>query len=537
MQLLQDTFIIENLQVLSESKNDTKMRVKGVFGRCNEKNNNGRVYPTAVLESQLAKVQPLISERRLCGELDHPSNETVKLANASHLITKLEMKGNELIGEAEILNTPAGLTAQALIKGGVKIGISSRGMGTLSEDAQGNKIVNEDYRLVTFDLVADPSTRGAYPALSESTESRFVRETTGKLQKERNFLTMLEEKMNHAYEPFLQEAKRKLDPVGQEDADIDNDGVPNTKSDKYLRNRRRARGRAIANKRGMSEWTRVADVLAYGLFEEEEEESSRATTLTQGDDKKEVVKRRKVTVAASGDDRKGAREAADKSTGGRKNYGGAAGTDRKEGAVKGYLKSRIRSGEIRRSERELSRAKADDKVRQAKSDAKVDKIKGKAAAKQAKAEAKAKVQKAKAKAKAKAQKAKAKAKANDPVRQAKAEAKAAKIRAKGEARVKKNKAKAATKEQLRKTKAAGNLEREKLKQTGKTGEAKKRLDRYGATTLGGIAKRKAFGAIKDAKKKFDSARRNRAERKEAKKGGPSVMSRAKTTIRKALIGR
>lgn len=192
MQLLQDTFIIENLQVLSEGKGDNKMRVKGVFGRCNEKNNNGRIYPTAVLEHQLKKVQPMISERRLCGELDHPQNDTVKLSNASHLITKLEMKGDELIGEAELLNTPAGLTAQALVKGGVKIGISSRGMGTLSEDHNGNKIVNEDFRLVTFDLVADPSTRGAYPALSESTESRFVRDTVGKLEKERNFLTILE---------------------------------------------------------------------------------------------------------------------------------------------------------------------------------------------------------------------------------------------------------------------------------------------------------------------------------------------------------
>ena len=114
-QLIQDVFIIENLQVLTEGKNNDTMKVKGVFGRCNEKNNNGRVYPTKVLESQLVKVQPMIDERRLCGELDHPQNDTVKLSNASHLITKLEMKGDELIGEAEILKTPAGLTAKALI--------------------------------------------------------------------------------------------------------------------------------------------------------------------------------------------------------------------------------------------------------------------------------------------------------------------------------------------------------------------------------------------------------------------------------------
>ena len=208
MQLLQDVFIVENLQVLTEGKSNDTMRIRGVFGRCNEKNNNGRIYPTTVLEGQLKKVQPLISERRLCGELDHPQNDTVKLSNASHLITKLEMKGNELIGEAEILRTPAGLTAKALIEGGVKIGISSRGMGTLSEDAQGNKIVNEDFRLVTFDLVADPSTRGAFPGLSESTESRFVRESQDKLSKESNLVTLLESKIREAYKPVMKGKKK-----------------------------------------------------------------------------------------------------------------------------------------------------------------------------------------------------------------------------------------------------------------------------------------------------------------------------------------
>lgn len=216
MQLLQDVFIVENLQILTEGKNKGPMKIRGVFGRCNEKNNNGRIYPTVVLESQLKKVQPLISERRLCGELDHPQNDTVKLSNASHLITKLEMKGNELIGEAEVLSTPAGLTAQALINGGVKIGISSRGMGTLSEDRDGNKIVNEDFKLVTFDLVADPSTRGAYPGLSESTESKFVRESQSKLTKEANFVTLLKSKMRASFQPFIEEGGESAMRYNQE---------------------------------------------------------------------------------------------------------------------------------------------------------------------------------------------------------------------------------------------------------------------------------------------------------------------------------
>ena len=230
MQLLQDTFIIEQLQVINEGKSDGPMKIRGVFGRCNEKNNNGRIYPTSVLESQLEIVKPLILERRLCGELDHPQNDTVKLSNASHLVTKLEMKGNDLIGEAEILKTPAGLTAKALVEGGVKIGISSRGMGTLSEDHNGDKIVNEDFRLVTFDLVADPSTRGAFPGLSESTESKFVRESQSKLTKESNFVTMLESRMRGAYQPWIEEAKAKKKkakknlPGNQEAIDADGDG-------------------------------------------------------------------------------------------------------------------------------------------------------------------------------------------------------------------------------------------------------------------------------------------------------------------------
>ena len=127
MQLIQDVFIMDNLQVIEEGSGSNKMKIRGTFQRAEEANNNGRIYPTKVLEGQISKLQPLIEERRLCGELDHPQNDTVKLSNASHLVTKLHMQGKEVIGEAEILKTPAGLTAQALVNGGVKIGISSAG--------------------------------------------------------------------------------------------------------------------------------------------------------------------------------------------------------------------------------------------------------------------------------------------------------------------------------------------------------------------------------------------------------------------------
>ena len=205
--LLTDVFLLENMQVLEESKAKGTMKIRGTFQRAEEANNNKRVYPKKVLSSQLDKLQPFIENRRLCGELDHPQNDTVKLANASHLITSLRMEGNEVVGEAELLNTPAGLTAQALIRGGVQVGISSRGMGTLSENEMGSetKTVNDDFNLVTFDLVADPSTRGAFPGLMESVQqemcegSQCVKKNVEKTLREKVFLTLLKNELSEGH--------------------------------------------------------------------------------------------------------------------------------------------------------------------------------------------------------------------------------------------------------------------------------------------------------------------------------------------------
>ena len=199
--LLNDIRILENIEILSEATSPQGMKIRGVFQRADEANNNKRIYPKAILETQVKALQPMIKENRLCGELDHPSHDIVKLSNASHLVTGLYMKGGDVIGEARILGTPAGKVAQALIEGGVKIGISSRGVGTLSEDTmQKVKFVNDDYKMVTFDLVADPSTRGAYPDLYESKQSaletrKFVDDTYKKALGEQVFVTMLKDKL------------------------------------------------------------------------------------------------------------------------------------------------------------------------------------------------------------------------------------------------------------------------------------------------------------------------------------------------------
>lgn len=199
MQQLQDVFILQNMRVINENKTGP-LKVRGIFQRADEANNNNRVYPQRVLEGAIKSLNEAIKERRLVGELDHPTYDMVKLSNASHLITGLWMEGKEVIGEAEILPTPAGKVVEGLIQGGVKIGISSRGMGTLSESKTGAKTVNEDFKLLTFDIVADPSTRGAYPALTESKQynkdKKIIESTIRNVVGERLFFKLLEKKIN-----------------------------------------------------------------------------------------------------------------------------------------------------------------------------------------------------------------------------------------------------------------------------------------------------------------------------------------------------
>ena len=142
------------------------MRVRGLFQEAEKKNGNRRVYGKPLLEREVTKLQPLLAERRLVGELDHPKDEIVHLTNASHLVTGLHMEGNKIIGEAEVLNTPSGKVLQELLSAGVKIGISSRAVGGLTYDADKDCYnVNENLKLITWDMVSDPSCQGAFPGL------------------------------------------------------------------------------------------------------------------------------------------------------------------------------------------------------------------------------------------------------------------------------------------------------------------------------------------------------------------------------------
>lgn len=202
--LLVEYTILDKLQVINETTEGGQKRLKlrGRFQKCDEQNNNGRIYPRKILESQVQKIQEKINDRSLVGALDHPANDAIHLSQASHLITGLSVdKSGDVIGECEILSTPNGKIVEALINDGVKIGISSRGVGSVSEGREG-KIVNEDFKLITFDLVSDPSTKGAYPELTESIRenSQRAQEIISKHKKDRVLITMLESKINEAME-------------------------------------------------------------------------------------------------------------------------------------------------------------------------------------------------------------------------------------------------------------------------------------------------------------------------------------------------
>jgi hypothetical protein len=194
------------------------MKIRGLFQESDTPNQNKRVYPKKIMETAVNNLQEMISDNRLCGELDHPSYEIVKLQNASHRITKLECKGKDVVGEAVILPTPAGQVAQALIKGGVKLGISSRGVGSVSEGKNGISEVNDDYKMITFDLVADPSVKGAFPGLMEGKESqdnsKVVESTMKKVHGESIFIQMLENHLSEQH-PEAEEGDDKKTAVAR----------------------------------------------------------------------------------------------------------------------------------------------------------------------------------------------------------------------------------------------------------------------------------------------------------------------------------
>lgn len=141
--------------------------LSGVMQRCDEKNGNGRVYPGQILRREVKNYMNVVKENRACGELDHPEDSVVNLKNASHMVTDLWWDGNDLYGKIKVLSTPAGKILQALINDKVKLGISSRGLGSVSQAPEGT-MVDDDFQLICFDIVSEPSTQGAFMMMNEA---------------------------------------------------------------------------------------------------------------------------------------------------------------------------------------------------------------------------------------------------------------------------------------------------------------------------------------------------------------------------------
>ena len=148
------------------------MILTGKLQEAEVQNGNGRVYPRKILEREMKNYAMLIKESRALGELDHPDDSIINLKNASHMVTDAWWDGNNVMGKVKVLNTPSGKILQQLVNDGVKLGISSRALGSVNE-SEGQTMVQEDLQLICFDFVSEPSTPNAYMALQEAKDIRI----------------------------------------------------------------------------------------------------------------------------------------------------------------------------------------------------------------------------------------------------------------------------------------------------------------------------------------------------------------------------
>ena len=168
-------------------ENNGKLVVKGVLQRAEAKNQNGRVYPREILVRESKKYdENFVKQKRALGELDHPDSSVVNLQNVSHNVTEMHFEGDNLVGTCEILTTPSGNILRELFKNGIKLGISSRGLGSVEmvQEANGDTVskVGDDFELIAFDFVSNPSTHGAflYPEkMNESVDNSQQGRTCG----------------------------------------------------------------------------------------------------------------------------------------------------------------------------------------------------------------------------------------------------------------------------------------------------------------------------------------------------------------------
>ena len=183
-QLIVDYLPFEILpEQINESMKDNngKLIVRGVLQRAESKNQNGRIYPKEILVREAKKYQEeFIEQRRAMGELDHPESSVVNLQNVSHNVKEMHFEGDNLMGTVEVLGTPSGNILKELFKSGIKLGISSRGMGSVESVNEGEaQEVQPDFELIAFDFVSNPSTHGAFLHPIKESVEKVVGRTCG----------------------------------------------------------------------------------------------------------------------------------------------------------------------------------------------------------------------------------------------------------------------------------------------------------------------------------------------------------------------
>jgi len=146
--------------------------LSGRMQTCEMKNGNGRIYPCGVLKKEITNYQSVIKDNRALGELDHPDDSVINLRNVSHVVVDMWWEGKDVMGKIKVLDTPSGKILKGLIESGIKLGISSRGLGTVKESTQGT-IVQEDFELICFDIVSEPSTPNAYMYPDKNKQTSF----------------------------------------------------------------------------------------------------------------------------------------------------------------------------------------------------------------------------------------------------------------------------------------------------------------------------------------------------------------------------
>ena len=182
--------VCQDLLTESEKKDikeNNAMYLTGLMQQCEVQNGNGRVYPEKVLIREVETYKKLVKENRALGELDHPDDSVINLKNASHMVTNIWMEGPKVM----VLGTPSGQILRSLVESGCQLGISSRGLGSVRENMNGSVVVEDDFQLICFDFVSDPSTPNAFMNLQE-----------GKQYKEPNIFTK-EDKINRALNDIL----------------------------------------------------------------------------------------------------------------------------------------------------------------------------------------------------------------------------------------------------------------------------------------------------------------------------------------------